>query len=169
VPEARLRFVGDGPLRQQLVDLASALGISHAVEFLGHREDVPALLLDSDVYAFPSRTEAFPNGLIEGMAAGLPVVASGVGGILELVEHGHNGLLVAPDDEQALAGAILQLLSDTDTAARMGRGARATIEERYSFDRMIAAFEQLYASELASSRFGAARTRDVMRRARPAE
>ena len=169
VPEARLRFVGEGPLRPQLVDLASSLGISHAVEFLGHREDVPALLLDSDVYAFPSRTEAFPNGLIEGMAAGLPVVASAVGGILELVEHGHNGLLVPPDDEQALAGAILQLLSDPDTATRMGRAARVTIEERYSFDRMIAAFEQLYASELTSSRFGAARTRDVMRRARPAE
>jgi glycosyltransferase involved in cell wall biosynthesis len=169
VPEARLRLVGDGPMRGKLVDLASSLGIAHAVEFLGHRDDVAALLLDSDVYAFPSRTEAFPNGLIEGMAAGLPVVASAVGGMLELVEHGQNGLLVPPDDEQALAVAILRLLSDPDTAVRLGRAARATIEERYSFDRMIAAFEQLYTSELASTRFGAVRAREVLRRARPAE
>jgi glycosyltransferase involved in cell wall biosynthesis len=169
VPEARLRFVGDGPTRGRLVDLATSLGIGHAVEFLGHREDVPALLLDSAVYAFPSKTEAFPNGLIEGMAAGLPVVASAVGGMLELVDHGHNGLLVPPGDEQALAVAILRLLSDTDTAVRLGRAARATIEERYSFDRMIAAFEQLYTSELASSHLGAVRAREGLRRARPAE
>lgn len=163
VPDARFRFVGDGPMREALGELATSLGIAHAIEFLGHREDVPALLADSDVYAFPSRTEAFPNGLIEGMAAGLPVVASGVGGILELVDDGRNGLLVPADDEHALAVAILRLLADTDMAARLGRAARRTIEERFSFERMVTAFEQLYTSELASSRAGAARLRGVMR------
>jgi L-malate glycosyltransferase len=163
VPDARFRIVGDGPLRGALEDLAISLGIVRAVDFLGHREDVARLLVESDVCAFPSRTEAFPNGVIEAMAAGLPVVASGVGGILELIEDGRNGLLVSPDDEHALAAAILRLLSDGDTAACLGRAARATIEERCSFDRMVSTFEQLYASELASSRFGAARTREVMR------
>jgi glycosyltransferase involved in cell wall biosynthesis len=166
MPHARFRLVGDGPLRQPLGELAASLRIAHAVEFLGHREDVPALLVDSDVCAFPSRTEAFPNGLIEGMAAGLPVVASAVGGILELVDEGRNGLLVPVDDPAALAAGILRLLDDRPTGARLGESARATIESRYSFDRMVASFQELYLSELATSRFGAARTRRIARQAR---
>ena len=168
MPRARFRIVGDGPMRAALGHLASSLGVAHAVDFLGHREDVPALLAASDLLAFPSRTEAFPNGVIEGMAAGLPVVASGVGGILELVEHGRNGLLVPADDAAALAAAIVQLLNDRAAAARLGGAARTTIEGRYSFERMVASFEELYLSQLATSRFGAARTRRIMRQVRPA-
>jgi glycosyltransferase involved in cell wall biosynthesis len=166
VPHARFRLIGDGPLRAPLGELAVELGIAHAVEFLGHREDVPALLADSDVCAFPSRTEAFPNGLIEGMAAGLPVVASAVGGILELVDDGRNGLLVPVDDPAALAAGILRVLDDRATSARLGESARGSIESRYSFDRMVASFEELYLSELATTRFGAARTRRIARQAR---
>jgi glycosyltransferase involved in cell wall biosynthesis len=148
LPDVRFRIIGDGPTRPALIELASALGISKSIEFLGHREDVPALLAESDVYAFPSRTEAFPNGLIEAMAAGLPVVASAVGGMLELVEDGRNGRLVAAGDDAALATRILELLTDAPTARQFGEAARATIASRYSFDRMVASFDHLYVSEL---------------------
>jgi glycosyltransferase involved in cell wall biosynthesis len=150
VPDARFRVIGDGPLRDSLPDLAAGLGVSAAVEFLGHREDVAALLATSDVFAFPSRTEAFPNGLIEGMAAGLPVVSSGTGGMLELVDDRRNGLLVPPGDEHALAAALLELMGDPPLANRLGAAARQTIEARYSFDRMVATFTDLYISELSA-------------------
>jgi glycosyltransferase involved in cell wall biosynthesis len=86
------------------------------------------------------------------MAAGLPVVTSAVGGMLELVEDGRNGLLVPADDDSALARRLITLLTDSATARRLGEAARATIESRYSFDRMIAAFEQMYISELTRRR-----------------
>ena len=162
VPDARFRIVGDGPMRNTLVELAASLGIADAVEFLGHREDVPALLAESDVFAFPSRTEAFPNGLIEAMAAGLPSIASATGGILELVEHECNGLLVPVGDDDALARSILDLMGDPDKATRIARAARQTIESRYSFTRMVGAFEQLYLSEFAMSRIGSAAARAAM-------
>jgi glycosyltransferase involved in cell wall biosynthesis len=145
-PHARLRLIGDGPRRGPLEALAASLGIRDHVEFLGHRDDVPMLLAESSAYAFPSLSEAFPNGLIEGMAAGLPTVATAVGGMVELVEHGNNGLLVPPGDAPALASAILELLQHPDRAAAFGRAARATIESRYSFERMVGAFEQLFTS-----------------------
>lgn len=148
VPDARFLVIGDGPLRGSLRQLGESLGLGDTVEFLGHREDVPALLAGSDVYAFPSRTEAFPNGLIEGMAAGLPVVATGVGGILELVTDGRNGLLVAPDDAPALAESLVRLMRDDTLAATLAAAARHTIEQRYSFERMVSHFTDLYVAEL---------------------
>ena len=150
VPAVRFRIIGDGVLRNQLQRLATDLDLNGCVDFLGHREDVAALLATSDVCAFPSRTEAFPNGLIEAMAAGLPSVSSGVGGMLELIEDGRNGLLVPPDDEQALARSLVTLLTDPALADRLGLAARRTIEARYSFNRMVEAFTHLYLSELTS-------------------
>jgi L-malate glycosyltransferase len=150
VPDARFRIIGDGPQREPLQQLASRLAVADCVEFLGHREDVPSLLATSDVSAFPSRTEAFPNGLIEAMASGLPVVASGVGGMLELIEHGRNGLLVPPDDEHALASSLVELMQNDGFANELGLAARLTIDRRYSFDRMVRAFTDLYFSELST-------------------
>ncbi len=150
VPDARFRIIGDGPMRAPLQALAASLGVDEIVQFLGHREDVAALLATSDLYAFPSRTEAFPNGLIEGMAAGLPVVASGVGGILELVSDRRNGLLVPPDDAAALADALIELMDTPPLADALASAARRTIEARYSFERMVTAFTDLYISELTA-------------------
>lgn len=152
-PDARFQFVGDGPRRSPLEQRARALGLGGRVAFLGHREDVPALLAGSTLFVLPSRSEAFPNGLVEAMAAGVPAIASGVGGILELIQHERNGLLVPVADASALADAIVSLLEHPDTAERLGANARQTIESRYSFDRMVGAFEALYLSQLAGSRF----------------
>ena len=147
-PELRFQFVGDGPRRQHLEALAAARGVRGCVEFLGHREDVPAILAAADAFVLPSRSEAFPNGAMEAMAAGLPVVASAVGGLLDLVDHGRTGLLVPPDDAEALAAALRCLLDDPARAIEMGRAAREEVRRRYSFDQMVESFEDLFLSAL---------------------
>jgi glycosyltransferase involved in cell wall biosynthesis len=147
-PDVRFELVGDGALRGPLQAAAAALGISEHVAFRGHCADVPAILAASDVFAFPSFMEASPNGVIEAMAAGLPVVATNVGGIPEIVEHGRSGLLVPPGDEAAFASALLTVIERPDLASALGDAARRTIELRYSFERMVGEFERVYADEL---------------------
>lgn len=151
IPDAVFQLVGDGPMHEVLAAAARSLGISHAVRFLGHREDVPEVLHESDLFVLPSRTEAFPNGVLEAMAAGLPVVASDVGGIPELITDGENGILVPVADEDALAAAILALMREPERATRLAAAARATIEARYSFDEMVRAFEAVYTDELSNT------------------
>ncbi len=148
-PDIRLRLVGDGPREEELRGVASALGVSDLVEFLGHRDDVPRVLRDADVFVLPSRIEAAPNAVLEAMAAGLPVVATNVGGIPEVVTSGLNGLLVPPDDEKRLAGALFQLFDDPSQAERLGLEARRHVQTHYSFAQMVAQFEDLYVAELA--------------------
>src|SRR5439155_17641773 len=116
---------------------------------LGHRDDVAERLAAADIFVLPSRSEAFPNALLEAMAAGLPVVASAVGGILEIVEHGRTGLLVPPGDASALADRLMRVMADPALGRRLGDRARAEVEAQYSFDRMVAAFEDVYLGELA--------------------
>jgi glycosyltransferase involved in cell wall biosynthesis len=143
-PDVVFQLVGGGPMRDPLERQAADLAIDGAIRFLGHRDDVPEVLAGSDLFALPSRSEAFPNGVIEAMAAGLPIVASDVGGIPEVVSREVNGLLVPVGDAMALAAALLALLNDPSRAAQMGMAARQAIERGYSFDRMVATFEQLY-------------------------
>jgi len=154
-PTLALQIVGDGPRRAALEAQARALGVANRVEFLGHREDVPELLARADAFVLPSRSEAFPNGAIEAMAAGLPVVASAVGGLLDLIDDGRTGVLVPPDDVTALAAALGDLIEDPARAAALGRAARDDAR-RYSFDRMVQSFEDLYFSELGAARAAAA-------------
>jgi len=149
-PDLEFQIVGDGPRRRDLEQLARDRGLSR-VAFLGHREDVASLLAEADAFVLPSRSEAFPNAVIEAMAAGLPVVASAVGGLLDLIEDGRTGLLVAPGDPEALAAALQSLIDAPERAAAIGRAARAEVQQRYSFDRMVSSFEQLYLSGLRAS------------------
>ncbi|MGE5815416.1 MAG: glycosyltransferase [Acidobacteriota bacterium] len=144
----RLRIVGDGPCRPALERQARELGLGRRVEFLGHREDVADLLALSDLFVLPSRSEAFPNSALEAMASGLPVIASAVGGLLDLIEDGRNGLLVPPREAAALATAIDRLVAQPTLAAAIGESARRHVRDRYSFDRMVASVEHLYLTEL---------------------
>jgi glycosyltransferase involved in cell wall biosynthesis len=163
-PNLQFLIVGDGPRAAELRALAKTLGVGTQVSFLGHREDIPALLARADAYVLPSRSEAFPNGAIEAMAAGLPVVASRVGGLLDLIDDGRTGLLVKPDDPSALADALESLVLSPAHAAKLGASAREEVTRRYSFDRMVRAFEDLYLSQLGTA--GApARRRGVSRAA----
>ncbi|HMF60444.1 MAG TPA: glycosyltransferase [Vicinamibacterales bacterium] len=150
-PSLRFQIVGDGPRRHELERIAATLGLSAHVEFLGHREDVPALLAAADAFVLPSRTEAFPNSAIEAMAAGIPVVACAVGGLLDLIQNGRTGLLVPPDDSAALAAALLALADDPRRAHAIGAAGRRLVQQRYSFDRMVGSFDDLYCSGLHGS------------------
>jgi glycosyltransferase involved in cell wall biosynthesis len=146
--ETEFLIVGDGPCREQLTALARTTGVGDRFRFVGHSDEVPALLADADVFVLPSESEAFPNAILEAMAAGLPVVAASVGGIPELVADGVNGRLVPPGNAEALAGALIELLEFPERAADFGRAGRRRIEATYSFDRMVEQFETLYVSEL---------------------
>jgi glycosyltransferase involved in cell wall biosynthesis len=147
-PELTLQIVGDGPRRQELEGLVSAHGLDRQVRFLGHREDVASLLAAADLFVLPSRSEAFPNGAMEAMAAGLPVVACAVGGLLDLIEDGRTGALVFPDSVPDMASAIESFVLSPERAAAIGEAAREEIAGRYSFDRMVGAFEELYVAQL---------------------
>ena len=148
-PDASFDLVGSGHEYEHLRALAKARGVSHAVTFVGHREDVPARLADADIFALPSRSEAFPNAVLEAMATGLPIVTAAVGGLLELVDDGRTGLLVPPNQPAALADGLCRLMADPALAARLGDAARDAVRTRYSFNRMVDAFERVYLTELA--------------------
>jgi glycosyltransferase involved in cell wall biosynthesis len=150
-PQLQFLVAGDGPRAAELRTLAKTLGVDTQVTFLGHREDVPALLALADAFVLPSRSEAFPNSAIEAMAAGLPVIASRVGGLLDLVDDGRTGLLVRPDDPAALAAALESLILSPARAEMLGVSAREEVTRRYSFDRMVRGFEDLYLSQLETA------------------
>ncbi len=147
-PGLRYRIVGDGSRRHDLEALARIKGVDHIIEFTGHRDDIPAVLSSSDLFVLPSRSEAFPNGVIEAMAAALPVVASAVGGLRDLIDPGRTGILVPPDDPQLLAAALKGLYEDPGRAWEIGAAARGEVLARYSFERMVSAFEDLYEAML---------------------
>jgi glycosyltransferase involved in cell wall biosynthesis len=147
-PDTEFLIVGDGPLRESLEQQVACRGLGSRVQFLGERNDVPALLASSDLFVLPSRSEACPNSVLEAMAAGLPLVASRVGGVPELVESGAHGLLVDPDRPDELAAAMLNLMNRPQFAFGLGHAARERVERQFSFDRMVSGFEHLYRSEL---------------------
>jgi glycosyltransferase involved in cell wall biosynthesis len=149
-PDVTFTFAGGGPRRDALETLTRALSLTDRVRFLGECRDVPSVLAGADLFVLPSRSEAFPNAVLEAMAAGLPVVATDVGGIPEIVRNGENGVLVRPDDADALADAVIGLMNRPTHAAALGRAARADVERHYTLDRMVEAFEHLYLTEIAS-------------------
>jgi glycosyltransferase involved in cell wall biosynthesis/peptidoglycan/xylan/chitin deacetylase (PgdA/CDA1 family) len=163
-PDAQFVIAGDGSCRDELVALARTTGVFESFRFLGHSEDVPAVLAGSDLFVLPSRSEAFPNSIIEAMAAGLPVVATNVGGIPELVADGRTGRLVPPDNAEALAAALIDVLAQPDRAAELGRAGRRDIEQTYSFDRMVDQFETLYLTELDHARLRKSADRNRVKR-----
>jgi glycosyltransferase involved in cell wall biosynthesis len=159
-PQARFAVVGegrviqdgvivDGPYKRELEAHAARLGLGDRVVFTGLRGDVPELLDEVTVSVLPSLSEGLSNAILESMAAGVPVVATAVGGNPEAVKDGVTGLLVPPGDPAALAGAICTLLEDGELAARLGRAGRDRVEERFSEKRMVQDTEQFYLSLLA--------------------
>jgi glycosyltransferase involved in cell wall biosynthesis len=145
-PDARFDIVGAGPELAALRAQAEGLLLGDAVSFLGHREDVPARLATADLFVLPSRSEAFPNAVLEAMAIGLPAIATSVGGLVEVIEHQRSGLLVPPDDPVALAAEISRLMADPARAAQLAAAGRAHASG-FSFARMVAAFEHIYLTE----------------------
>jgi glycosyltransferase involved in cell wall biosynthesis len=127
-----LRLAGEGCERARLERLASELGLSDRVEFLGELppEAVPGFLASADLFVLPSFSEGRPNALLEAMATGLPVVASAIGGVTELVDDGRTGQLFPPGEDSALAAILRLLLHDAPTRARLGAAAHLEIRRR---------------------------------------
>lgn len=139
----RLLFVGDGPRRRALENRGALL--------TGARREIPEILAASDLVALPARFgEGCPNALLEAMAAGKPVVATRTGGIPEVVVDGKTGLLVPPEDVDALQAALRRLAADPALRASMGAAGRERARAEFSANRVVGAYESLY-SELAAS------------------
>lgn len=139
-PEARLSLVGDGPARADLEAQAKRLGIAEDVQFLGYRaaEEIPALLDQADIFALPSFAEGVPVVLMEAMAARLPVVASRVAGVGELVEDGVSGFTIPPGDLESLIGRLDRLLADPALCDRMGGTGRSRVARDFDLDQEVA-------------------------------
>jgi glycosyltransferase involved in cell wall biosynthesis len=142
-PHAHLVIAGDGPCLTELEQLASSLPTSDRVHFLGPRRDVDAILRDVDIGAMSSDWEGMPLFVFECMAAGTPLVATSVGGLPEVVEHGRTGLLVPPRDPIALADAIVELLSDAGLRERLAAAAGERIEE-FTIESVAGRFAAMY-------------------------
>jgi L-malate glycosyltransferase len=144
IPDATLLLVGDGRLREDLMRQAQELGLSDRVRFLGTRRDLPLIFRALDLFVQPSLWEGLPLALLKAMGAGLPVVATRVSGVREVILDGINGRLVVPADPEALAGTTVELYRDPEARARLGAAARLTIRDNYSLEAMLARLEQLY-------------------------
>ena len=142
-----LLVIGDGPQRTALEAGARALGCERRVVFTGSLppEEVSARLREADVFVLNSRYEGLPHAVLEAFAAGIPVVATAVGGTPELVRDGESGVLVPPGDAKRLREAIQTLLDDAALRERLGRGGYAVLLERHSMSAMVDATEALLA------------------------
>jgi glycosyltransferase involved in cell wall biosynthesis len=144
-------IVGDGPDRSAVEAEVRRLGLDSAVRLAGVRNDVAALLAAADLFVLSSRSEGLPLSILEAMAAGLPVVASSVGGVPELVLDGETGLLVPPGDSRSLAQAIERLLADPALRGRLGAAGRARVAEHFDLASTQRAHLDLYRSLLAAA------------------
>jgi glycosyltransferase involved in cell wall biosynthesis len=148
VPEARFVVVGDGPLRDALAALATQLGVGERILFTGFRLDAPALVRYMDLLVVPSLNEGTPLVVLEAMSAGIPIVASAVGGIPEQVRHGREALLVSPADPRALACAMTRLLHQPELAHMLGRAAHQRALECFSPETLLSRTEDVYRAAL---------------------
>lgn len=144
MPNVTLRVVGDGSLRHELEQQAAALGVLDHVEFVGTTRDLATVLSGLDLLVVSSTREGCANVILEAMVAGIPVVATTVGGNPELIEDGVSGLLVPARQPDALANAVHRVLDDHALAQALAHHARERVAERFSVDVMVQAYDQLY-------------------------
>ncbi len=147
-PAVRFVLVGDGARRAQFEQQVSSLGLAQNFLFLGSRADIPDILAACDIAVLPSRAEGLSNALLEYLAAGLPTIASRVGGNSEVVEDGANGFLVPPDDSEALGVALLKMLRDPELMRRFGERGREFVVQNFSFERLVREVDALYTALL---------------------
>lgn len=140
----RLVLVGDGPLKPQLVERVKQLGLSDVVWFSGDRNDVPALMQLMDIFILPSLAEGISNTLLEAMASGLPVIATSVGGNVELVEEGVNGRLVPVNNVVAMADAVAELVDDPTLRQSMGEKGLALVRTTFNWEKTVADYLAVY-------------------------
>jgi glycosyltransferase involved in cell wall biosynthesis len=141
-----LFLAGDGPEKPRLQRLVDSLGLTSRVTFLGSVDDVPVLFSSAHILVHPSRSEGISNTILEGMAEGLPVVATAVGGIPELLTQGQTGLLVDPDRPDALAAALRRVIESSSLREELGRNGLELVRERCGLARIVSQYERIYES-----------------------
>lgn len=154
-PGLRVLIAGrEGSATPELERLMDELDLARTVRFLGHREDVPEILAAADAFVFPSLFEGLPGAVIEAMALGLPVVASAIAPLREVIEPGENGLLVPAGSVESLADAVGPLLEDPARREALGRRGRELYEERWTLETSVPRMAELYRSMAAGSHAG---------------
>jgi glycosyltransferase involved in cell wall biosynthesis len=149
LPEAKFLIVGDGPSRLEFEQLTRQLRLQDSLQFLGARHDVPEIQALSSIVCLASTdVESAPICMLEALATGRPQVATAIGGIPRIVDHGVTGLLVPPGDVSALAEALVKILSDDVLAERMGQASRQRALKLFSVDFMVRAHEKLILQEV---------------------
>ncbi|MEW6734118.1 MAG: glycosyltransferase [Acidobacteriota bacterium] len=147
-PQLRVLLIGGCPLdaniNAELLSAVKELGIENNIVFIGASQQVPRLLTSLNISALPSLSEGISNAILESMAAGVPVVATNVGGNVEIIKDGETGLLVPARDSNALAAALLRLLNDREYGAHLAANASKMVAHRFSNRRMVNNFESLY-------------------------
>jgi glycosyltransferase involved in cell wall biosynthesis len=161
-PDLEFLLVGDGPGRAGIEALASVLGVADRVRFVPRSGDTRELLAASDLFVLPSGTEDDLEGMLQAMAAGLPVVAARRGGAAELVDHQRTGVLVPFGDVERLSFAVLDLVQWPGHAAKLGDAARRAVTAQYAYDLMVSALERIYLERLAASVAVPAPTSEMM-------
>jgi sugar transferase (PEP-CTERM/EpsH1 system associated) len=146
-----LVMVGDGPLRGECQAIVNHAGLAREAWLPGERSDVADIMRGLDCFVLPSLAEGISNTILEAMATGLPVVATSVGGNVELVEHERTGLIAPAADVDAMAHALIAMASDRARAAAWGRAGRAEVERRFSLRSMVASYRNLYDRQLAAA------------------
>jgi glycosyltransferase involved in cell wall biosynthesis len=151
--DVKLLLVGAGEntYLRRLRGLARELAVSHQVIYTGYREDIPSLLQEIDILVLPTITEAFSRVILESMAAQIPIITTDVGGNSEAVAHGTTGYIVPPQDVQALADRMNELIKDGDKRKKMGEAGRARVQELFTMERHVALIEKLYHEILDTS------------------
>jgi glycosyltransferase involved in cell wall biosynthesis len=152
VPRARLLMVGDGECRATLEELASSLAVADAVRFVGWQSSLRHIHGAVDVAVLSSLNEGTPVAIIEAMAAGLPVVATSVGGVPDVVRNGFTGTLVPIRSPDRLAAAMEALAKDPELRRQMGEAARVDARAQFGADRLVSSVAALYVEELARKR-----------------
>lgn len=144
-------IAGEGPQRRELAERIDSSPAAGRIRLLGRRDDVPELMRAADLFVHPARWEGMPNVILEAMAAGLPIVATDVEGVAELLGCEESGLIVPPEDSDALAAAISRLLSDPTLAARLGRTARERASTVFSWEKTVERYVELWAGLLSDA------------------
>ncbi|UCV26656.1 TIGR03088 family PEP-CTERM/XrtA system glycosyltransferase [Ferribacterium limneticum] len=140
----RLAIVGDGPLKPECLQILDGAGIGHLAWLPGERTDIPEIMQALDCFVLPSLAEGISNTILEAMASGLPVIATDVGGNADLVDSGITGEIIPPADCETMARSIVRYASDPDASNAVGCAGRQRVEQKFSLNAMVAAYQGIY-------------------------
>jgi len=142
-PDIRLLLVGDGPSKKDYIKQTTKLGLSKNIKFIGWRKDIPSIMKASDCLLLPSRGEGLPGIVMEAMASGLPVIASDIPCIPDLIDNGKTGYLCPMNDVKSISARITALIKDKKKAIKMGKAGKKKIE-LFNWKRLLKDYKELY-------------------------